>query len=123
MSDVRFSTRGMALLTVVSDARTCSSGNRRPVLAGQDEERGEMNTLSGRPKTMVALALALVFLLTGCPKGEAAIRAAVATASPADRPRLTAQHPEPRGGRHARAGCSDAVTCMRVTLLRHGPGP
>ena len=28
-----------------------------------------MNTLSGRPKTMVALALALVFLLTGCPEG------------------------------------------------------
>src|SRR5829696_5577318 len=60
---------GWHLLTVVSDARTCSSGNRRPVLPGQDEERGEMNTLSGRPKTMVALALALVFLLTGCPEG------------------------------------------------------
>jgi hypothetical protein len=35
---------------------------------------------------------------------------------------LSAQHPEPRAGRHARAGCSDAVTCMRVTLLRHAPG-
>jgi hypothetical protein len=32
-------------------------------------EGGEMKPRSGRPKTMVALALALVFLLSGCPDG------------------------------------------------------
>ena len=31
--------------------------------------RGEMKPLSRRPKTMVALAVALVFLLSGCPDG------------------------------------------------------
>ena len=28
-----------------------------------------MKAMNGRPKTMVALALALVFLLSGCPDG------------------------------------------------------
>jgi hypothetical protein len=61
--------RGMAFLTVVSDARTCSTGNRAPGSTGTRLGGGELKPLSGRPKTMVALALALVFLLSGCPGG------------------------------------------------------
>jgi hypothetical protein len=40
-------------------------GNR---FDGQNEE-SEMKPLSRRPKRMVALAVALVFLLSGCPDG------------------------------------------------------
>jgi hypothetical protein len=43
--------------------------NRRSVVPTQHWEGGEMKAMSRRPKPMVALALALVFLLSGCPEG------------------------------------------------------
>src|SRR5215212_2973055 len=59
----------MALRIDVSDAPTFSGGDGGRCRTGQDQGGGEMRPLSGRPKTMVALVLALVLLLSGCPKG------------------------------------------------------
>ena len=81
-----------------------------------------MKPMSGRPKTMVALALALVFLLSGCPDGGSGDRGRRRLQHlQQNRRRLTRYLETPtRSARSSRWLRLRDV--MRSVVLRHGSG-